>query len=94
MKEKLIKEIQKFLNAPFKYASLIAFLDKQKDFLLQKNVLDKTDEAEYNALWDAILDLEKFFSYANDPMLTIGAEISVLRVFDSNLKNRLATFQS
>lgn len=92
MHEKLIKEIQKFLNQPFRYDELIKMLDKQKDFLLQKNVLDKTDDCEYNALWDTILDLEKFFLYGNEPNLTIGVKISVLAVFDYNLKQRKKNF--
>ena len=88
MKENLIKTIQKFLNAPFEYADLLVMLDKQKDFLLQKTILDKTEDCEYNALWDTICCLEKFFAYADSPNLVIGAQISVLGIFDCNYKER------
>jgi len=88
MKENLTKTIQKFLNTPFKYTELLAMLDKQKDFLSQKNILDKTDECEYNALWDTINDLENFFAYAKTPNLTIGAEVGVLAIFNYNYAER------
>ncbi len=88
MKEKLIKEIQKFLNQPFKYSALLLFLDKQKDFLLQPNILDKAEEYEYNALWDTIIELEKYFNYAKETNMTIGCQLSVLGLFDHNLKER------
>lgn len=94
MKENLIKTIQKFLNTPFRYAELLAMLDKQKDFLLQKNILDKTEDCEYNALWDTICYLEKFFAYADAPNLVIGAEISVLGIFDYNYKERRKSFKT
>ena len=92
MKEALIKTIQKFLNTHFWYAALLIMLDKQKDLLLTKNVLDKTDDFEYNALWDTIIELEKMFLYANAPNWVIGAEISVLKVFNDNLKERKLKF--
>lgn len=88
MKENLIKTIQKFLNTSFRYSELLAMLNKQKDFLLQNNILDKTEDCEYNALWDTICDIEKYFVYANKPNLAIGAEISVLGIFDYNFKER------
>lgn len=88
MKENFIKDIQKFLNSPFRYAALLIFLDKKKDFLLQGNIIDKADELEYNAMWDTIIYLEGFFLYAKEPNLVIGVEISVLRVFDDKFKER------
>lgn len=88
MKENLIKTIQKFLNTPFRYSELLKILDKQKDFLLTKIILEKTEDCEYNALWDMIMELEKIFLYANAPNLVIGAEISVLGIFDRNFKER------
>lgn len=94
MKENLIKTIQKFLNTPFRYTELLKMLDKQKDFLLQNNILDKTEDCEYNALWDTILDLEKFFAYGNADNLVIGAELSVLLVFDTNYKERRKNFKT
>ena len=89
MKEKIIKDIQKFINIGFNYSQLLIFLDKQKDFLLKKNILEKTEECEYNALWDTILDLEKFFLFGNKPSLVIKARISILKIFDYNLKERI-----
>ena len=94
MKENLIKTIQKFLNTPFRYADLLVMLDKQKDFLLTKNILEKTEDCEYNALWDMIMELEKIFLYANAPNLVIGAEISVLGIFDRNFKERKENFKT
>jgi hypothetical protein len=88
MKENLIKTLQKFLNSPFRYVELLNILDKQKDFLLTKNILEKTEGYEYNALWDTISDLEKTFLYAKAPNLAIAARISVLGIFDRNFKNR------
>ena len=88
MKENLIKAIQKFLNRPFRYSELLIFLDKQKDFLLQKNIIDKTEDCEYNALWDTILEVEKKFKYADAPNLVIGCEMSILKTFDDNFKCR------
>lgn len=93
MKEKLIKEIQKFINSSFRYSELLKFLDKQKDFLLQKNILEKLEDCEYNALWDTICYLERFFAYANAPNLIIGCELSVLKTFDSNYKERKKNFK-
>ena len=37
IKDKLLKELQKFLNQPFKYNELLKFIDKQRDFLLKEN---------------------------------------------------------
>ena len=88
MKENLIKQIQKFLNAPFRYSDLLIFLNKQKNLLLQKNILDKTDGYEYNAIWDTILEVEGIFKYADAPNLVIGCEMSVLKTFDDNFKSR------
>jgi len=88
MSERLIKEIQKFLNAPFRYADLIKFLDKKKNFLLHKNIIDKTNEREYNALWDTINDLERLFLFGNKPQLVIGTKVSVLKIFNYNLSER------
>ena len=88
MKENFIKGIQKFLNMPFKYRDLLIFLDKQKDFLLRKDILEKTEEAEYNALWDVITELESFFVYAKGENMTIGVEMSVNRLFEYNYKKR------
>ena len=91
MKESIIKSIQKFLNQPFKYAALTLFLDKQKDFLLQPNILEKTEECEYNALWDTIIYLEGLFKYAKRTEMTIAIDdLSVLLIFDTNYKERKA----
>ncbi len=73
---------------PFRYEALVIFLDGQMDFLLKENILSKTDQDEYNALWDTLIDIKQFFSYADDPTLVIGCEISVLKIFDYNFKSR------
>jgi uncharacterized protein YjcR len=88
MKDNLIKLVQKFINTPFSYLELLIFLDKQKYFLLQKNILEKTEDCEYNSLWDTMLCLEDFFSFANSNNLIIISEISVLSIFNSNYKWR------
>lgn len=90
MKESLIQGIQKFLNTPFKYTELILFLDKQKDFLLQKHILDKSEDCEYNALWDTVLCLENEFKFADKPNLIVGTQYSVLSLFNYNYKWRKA----
>lgn len=93
MKESLIKTIQKFLNTPFRYSDLLVMTDKQKDLLLTKNILYKTEDCEYNALWDTIIDIEKVFLYANATQLVISAEISVLGIFNRNFKERIKSKQ-
>ena len=90
MRENLIKVLQKFFNSPFRYKDAMNFLDKQKDFLLTPNVLNKTEEHEYNALWDTVLNLEKSFSYAKEPNLVMATRLSVLLIFDNNFKERKA----
>ncbi len=89
MKENLIKIVQKLLNNAFRYADLATLINKQKDMLLSPNVLDKIEECEYNALWDMLIELENIFAYGNKPELSMAAEISVLRIFDQNYKERL-----
>ena len=84
----LLNVVQKFLNQPFYYSELLAVTDKQKDFLLQKGVMDKIEECEYNALWDTILDLEDMFSFAKAPNLVIGTRTSVVSMFNRNFKER------
>jgi hypothetical protein len=87
--EKVVLTIQKFLNGSFKHTELFAMLDRQKDFLLQKHVLYKTDDNEYNALWDTMGCVEEFFAYGKSPNLVIGvANFSVLGVFNHNYKQR------
>ncbi len=93
MKENLISIIQKFLNKPFTYAEILVILDKQKDFLLTKNILDKTEDCEYNALWDTIFDLEKCFLPFKDPNLIIGCQLDVLEIFDYNFKERRKSYK-
>tara|TARA_R110000823_G_scaffold50477_4_gene126568 strand:+ start:625 stop:912 length:288 start_codon:yes stop_codon:yes gene_type:complete len=93
MKENLIKTLQKFLNNPFTYAELFKMLDKQKDFLLQDKILNTTEEAEYNALWDTIGQLETKFKFGDKPKVIIGTETSVTRMFDLNLKQRRASLK-
>jgi hypothetical protein len=88
MKENLIKTLQKFLNSPFKYAELLVILDKQKTLLLQENVILKTEECEYNALWDTVLEIEKNFAIFNKPNLVINTEFSVTILYDHNFKSR------
>lgn len=88
MKDNLINNIQKFINSPFKYSDLLIFLDKQKDFLLQESILDKTEECEYNAIWDTIMDLQKVYEFANKSNLIIGTKYSVLTLFNYNYKCR------
>ena len=88
MKESLIKLIQKFLNTPFKYPAFAAFIDKQKDFLLQPNILNNTDQHEYNAIWDTINDIELKLKYAKETDFTIGAQFSVLKMYEFNLNSR------
>lgn len=88
MKDNLINAIQKFLNTPFYYSALIVMLDKQKDFLLQKNILDKADDCEYNALWDTICYLENHFAFAKEPNWIIGCEISISKLYNNYYNQR------
>lgn len=93
MKDGIIKSIQKFINSPFTYKDLLAMLDKQKDFILEKNVIEKIDDHTYNAIWDTILMLENHFSFANSEKYVIASEVSVSKIFDYNLKCRTKTKQ-
>jgi len=68
-------------------------LDKQKDFLLTKNILEKTEDCEYIALWDTIMELEKIFLFAKEPNWVIGTQTSVLGIFDRNFKERKENFK-
>ena len=88
MRENLIKTIQRFINSPFRHSDLVVFLDKQKDFLLQPNVIDKADELEYNSLWDVICDIEVFLNYGKSERMAMACEISVLKLYDDNYKQR------
>jgi hypothetical protein len=88
MKDGFLKIIQKFLNTPFQYVDLLAMLDKQKDFLMDENILNKTEEREYNSLWDTVICLEKYFEYAKDSCFVIYSKVSVKGVFDSNYNSR------
>lgn len=89
MKDTVIKTLQKFLNGIFTYDQLLIFLDQQKDFLLKDYVIDNTERSEYNALWDTVLYLQRYLSYADKPNTLIACEINVLQLFDNNLKDRL-----
>lgn len=88
MENELVKLLQKFLNAPFYYHELLAFLDKQEDLLLKPEVANKINEDEYNALWDTYLEMEEIFKYANAPNLVVGTWTNVKDVYGRNLKWR------
>ncbi len=88
MFEKLIKEIQKFVNTPFRYADLLLLLDKKKDFLLSKNILENSDEFEYNAMWDMIIDLEEQLLILEGENLVILSTISIESIYRYHLNIR------
>lgn len=88
MREKIIITVQKFLNTPFKYFELVKMLDNQRNLLLSPNIADKIDDDEYNALWDALMDLEEKMRFAESPKLTVWTNISFLFIFDKNHKIR------
>jgi len=88
MEEKIIKEVQRFINIPFNYEEWNEFESKQLDFLLKDFVIDKMERSTYNALWDATLWLDRYFSFAKDKTYVILSEISVLWLFDAHLKMR------
>ena len=93
MKENLIKLIQKFINTPFFYADLLVYLDKQKDFLLQESILQKTETNEYNSLWDTICFLERHFLFAKEPNYIIGSKISILSIYNLSYKERVESIK-
>ena len=78
----VVKSMQKFFNKPFRYDELLKICDSRKDFLLKEDVLNKISEDEYNALWDMLLHLEKFFLFANEKKFIIRTQISVLNIFN------------
>jgi hypothetical protein len=88
MLEKIIQEIQKLINGQFKYAELIALLDKKKDFLLRQEILDKLPTEQYNAMWDTMINLEEFFKTFSNNNYVTTSEIPVNRIFQHNLKLR------
>lgn len=88
MKESFINKLQKFINVGFTYADLLVLIDKQRDFLLTKNILEKTEPNELNALWYTLDWLEKYFSFAKEDGLIIGtANRSVALIFDQYSKS-------
>lgn len=88
MFEKLIKEIQKFINTPFRYSDLVILLDKKKDFLLSKNILENSDEFEYCAMWDMMIDLEEQLKILEDKNLVILSEINIQEIYRYHLNIR------
>ncbi|MES2287890.1 MAG: hypothetical protein V4547_19535 [Bacteroidota bacterium] len=86
MKEQFISKLQKFISVPFTYENLCIVIDKQRDFLLTKNIMDKTEPNELNALWHTLDDLKEYFSFANEKGVVIVTQVSVLLIFDINIK--------
>lgn len=74
------------MNVPFTYVDLCTLLEKQRNFLLTKPILENTDATELNALYYTCDDLEKYFSFASNEHVVIATQISVLRIFDNNFK--------
>lgn len=88
MKDNFIKEVQKFLNTPFRHSDFLLFIDRQKKFLLKPDLIIESEQHEYNALWDLLEELERMFAYGKNPDLIIGAAVSAQSIFDFNFKLR------
>ncbi len=88
MKEKFIKDLQRFLNQGFRYKDWQLFFEKQQIFLLQENIINKTEKCEYNSLWDVLFVIDQHFALLNKDNLSIGTECNVTAIFNDNLKYR------
>jgi len=89
MKDKIIKSLQKILNSQFTYQELFNVIDTNKDFLTQSNIISKTDESEYNAIWDTIICIEDYFRFAKHKPIITTSSISVNKIFEYNYDQRL-----
>jgi hypothetical protein len=88
MRKVIITKLQNFINRPFTYQELLSELDNTMDYLLEDFCLDKMPEDEYNALWDCLFDMEKYFKFADNPNLVIASNLSVSDLFFKNIGER------
>jgi hypothetical protein len=88
MKEKIIKEIQEFINRPFKKKDLISFLDKQFNFITQDSINDKFEKNEYNALFDTLDTIKNKYYFLDDNLVCVTVDYSILLVFNTHLEER------
>lgn len=63
--EKIIKELQDFINKSHSYSELINFLDEKFKFILQDSINDKIEKSEYNAMLDLFDHLKNHFKSMN-----------------------------
>lgn len=79
-------EVQKFINKPFYFSELVNFIDRQKNFLL--SLIDNVEIAEYNSLWDTVIEIEKYFNKFNSPAYIVVSHVNVEKIFTNNFKLR------
>lgn len=88
MEKKVIKELQKFINTPFRYKDWAVFEESKLDYMLKDFMIDRMERNPYNALWDTILWLSDHFMFSKDKQIVMMSTISVLALYNMNLKER------
>jgi len=80
--EKVIKQLQQFINKPFTYEQMIHELERQRTYLMQPSVIDNTPQREYNSAWNMVLYLEAYFEAFNGYPYMIVSNQSVQSLYN------------
>jgi hypothetical protein len=88
MNENFTRDIQKFINTPFKPSALYSFIDRKKDFLLKSGIIDNCEKNQYNAMWDVLCDLESYYNFLkghSDNLACLTNDLSIEKMYKYNL---------
>lgn len=83
---KLIKETQQFINKPFTYEKWLDFESNKLAFMLKDFFISKTDDIDFNSMFDTLDDLNENFKLLDGNII---CSESVNKIFNYNKGLRL-----